>query len=135
MQIRDFTEADFAATTALWTQCGLHPSSTETPASLAGVARLNPGLFLLGFEGGNLVATVLASWEGRRGWINRLAVAPSHRGRGLGREMLALAETRLAARGCHKVNLHVAPDNAGVQDYYEKCGFAEKKLIFMEKFL
>jgi hypothetical protein len=55
MQMRDFTLGDYAAATALWERCGLHPSASDTPARLAGVARHNPGLFVLAFEGDALV--------------------------------------------------------------------------------
>lgn len=135
MHIRDFAAADFAAAVTLWGSCGLHPSATDTRETLAEVARRNPGLFLLAFEGETLVASVMGCWDGRRGWINRLAVAPSHRGRGLGREMLTLAETRLRERGCRKVNLLVEPDNQGVVAFYAGGGYAEDRLIFMEKWL
>ena len=135
MQIRDYTTADFAAATALWTDCGLHPSPTDTPEVLAEVARSNPGLFLLAFEGETLVASVIGTWDGRRGWINRLAVAPGQRGHGLGRRMLELAESRLAERGCRKVNLLVEPDNRGVTRFYAAGGYAEDHLVFMEKWL
>ncbi|CAH2599160.1 GNAT family N-acetyltransferase [Rhodovastum atsumiense] len=135
MDIRDYTPADFAAATALWTLCGLHPSASDTPERLAVVARHNPGLFLVAEAEGMLIATVMGCWDGRRGWINRLAVHPDRRGEALGRRMVALVEDRLRARGCDKVNLLVEPDNAAVGAYYAAAGYTCDPLIFMEKWL
>jgi ribosomal protein S18 acetylase RimI-like enzyme len=135
MQIRDFTVEDYAAATALWQRCGLHPSASDTPERLAGVARQHPGLFLLAFEGAVLVGSVMGIWDSRRGWINRLAVDPTRRRTGLGRSLLALVEDRLRERGCDKVNLLIETDNAAVADFYAAAGYVRDPLIFMEKFL
>lgn len=135
MQIRAFTPDDFAAATALWQRCGLHPSPSDTAGQLAEVSRRNPGLFLVAFERDRLVGTVMASWDGRRGWINRLAVEPAARRTGLGRGLLALVEARLRQRGCDKVNLLIESDNEPVTAFYAASGYARDPLIFMEKWL
>lgn len=135
MQFRDFTADDYEAAATLWQACGLHPSDADSPEAMAEVARLNPGLFLLAFEGELLAATIMGTWDGRRGWINRLAVTPAMRGRGLGQEMLELVETRLRERGCTKVNLLVEPDNHTVTAFYAAAGYTQDPLIFMEKWL
>ena len=135
MQIRDFTVDDYAATTALWRRCGLHPSTSDTAGRLTGIAARNPGLFLLAFDDGGLCGTVMGIWDSRRGWINRLAVDPARRHSGLGRHLLALVEDRLRERGCDKVNLLIEPDNAAVAGFYEAAGYVRDPLIFMEKWL
>ena len=135
MQIRDFTPDDCAAATALWQRCGLHPSRSDTAERLATVSRRNPGLFLVALDGERLAGTVMGSWDGRRGWINRLAVDPACRRDGLGRGLLALVEARLRARGCDKVNLLIEPDNKSVAAFYAAAGYARDPLIFMEKWL
>jgi ribosomal protein S18 acetylase RimI-like enzyme len=135
MQIRDFTTGDFAAATALWEICGLHPSRSDTAERLADVSRRNPGLFLLAFDDDRLVGTVMALWDGRRGWINRLAVNPARRHSGLGRFLLGLVETRLRERGCDKVNLLIEADNEPVAAFYAAAGYSRDPLIFMEKWL
>jgi ribosomal protein S18 acetylase RimI-like enzyme len=135
MHIRDFTQDDFAAATALWRLCGLHPSPSDTPARLAEISRRNPGLFLVALDAPLLAGTVMGSWDGRRGWINRLAVAPAQRRTGLGGGLLALVETRLRARGCDKVNLLIESDNETVAGFYAAAGYTRDPLIFMEKWL
>ncbi len=126
---------DYAAMLALWELCGLHPSSTDTEAALARKLTRDPELFLVAEDGGRIVGTVLGSYDGRRGWINRLAVHPDVRGQGLADRLMAEVERRLLAIGCDKVNLLIEPDNAGVQAYYARLGYSVDPLIFMEKWL
>ena len=135
MEIRPFTAEDFAAAAELWRCCGLHPSRSDTAARLAEVSRRNPDLFLVAYERDRLVGTIMGSWDGRRGWINRLAVDPADRRGGLGRGLLALVEARLRQRGCDKVNLLIESDNEAVVDFYLASDYTRDPLIFMEKWL
>ena len=77
----------------------------------------------------------MGSYDGRRGWVNHLAVAPERQGQGLGAAIMAELERRLVTKGCEKVNLLIEPDNAGVQAFYEKLSYSRDPLIFMEKWL
>ena len=70
-----------------------------------------------------IVASVMAGYEGHRGWANYLAVAPEQRRQGLGRAIMARAEELLAAVGCPKVNLQVRGDNTAVIDFYRTLGY------------
>ncbi len=142
--LRPAIAADLPALRALWERCGLHPSRSDTDARLGSLIAFAGGLFLVverdgavvGAErDGAIVGSVMASWDGRRGWINRLAVDPSARGSGLGDRLMTEAESRLAAIGCDKVNLLIEPDNAAVERYYQRLGYARDDLIFMEKWL
>ena len=133
--LRPAVAADLPALRALWDRCGLHPSASDTDARLARLIEFTPGLFLAAERDGDLVGSVMASWDGRRGWINRLAVDPAARGGRLGDRLMAEAERRLAAIGCDKVNLLIEPDNAGVERFYRRLGYGRDELIFMEKWL
>lgn len=135
MHLREFTLDDVAAAQALWTECGLHPSRSDTPEGFARKLTRDPDLFLVVEDGGRLVATIVGSWDGRRGWINRLAVAPSHRGRDLARRLVEEVERRLLERGCDRVTLHIEHDNAAVADFYARLGYEPDPLIVMAKWL
>jgi ribosomal protein S18 acetylase RimI-like enzyme len=127
---------DLPAALALWSACGLHPSRSDTEAGFRLKLARDPDLFLVAEAAdGTLAGTVLGSWDGRRGWINRLAVAPEWRGTGLAQRLMAEVEARLAARGCDKVNLLIEADNPGVQGFYAALGYRRDELIFMEKWL
>lgn len=133
--IRPATAADLPALRSLWAACGLHPSRSDTDERLAAMIAFAPGLLLVAEREVTVVGSVMASWDGRRGWINRLAVDPGARGARLGERLMAEAERRLAAIGCDKVNLLIEPDNAGVRRFYERLGYGVDELIFMEKWL
>jgi ribosomal protein S18 acetylase RimI-like enzyme len=133
--LRSATAADLPALRALWERCGLHPSRSDTDERLGRLIEYAGGLFVVAERCSAVVGSVMASWDGRRGWINRLAVDPSARGLSLGDCLMAEAERRLAAIGCDKVNLLIEPDNAGVERFYDRLGYSRDALIFMEKWL
>ena len=68
---------------------------------------MRPDLFLVGEHDGRIVATVMAGYDGHRGWIYYLGVLPEHRRAGYGRAILAEAERLLRLEGCPKINLQV----------------------------
>lgn len=94
-----------------------------------------PELFLVAEEDSRIVGAVLGRFDGRRGWVNHLAVAPDRQGQGLGSALMKELDLRLQAAGCQKVNLLIEPTNVQVQGFYERLGYARDDLIFMEKLL
>ena len=95
--------------------------------------KVNPGLFLVGEIDGEIVATAMAGYEGRRGWINYLAVAPTHRRRGLARALMAHAERLLRELGCPKINLQVRTSNSEVIEFYQRIGYAIDEVASLGK--
>jgi ribosomal protein S18 acetylase RimI-like enzyme len=80
-----------------------------------------------------LVATVIAGYEGHRGWINYLAVAPAFRRKGFGRQIMEHAEQLLRERGCPKINLQVRSANREVIQFYQRLGFSVDEVLSMGK--
>jgi ribosomal protein S18 acetylase RimI-like enzyme len=107
MEIRPFELADESAVIALWEQCGLIRPWNDPKKDIDRKLCVQPHLFLVGLIEQELVATVMAGYEGHRGWINYLAVAPSYQRTGLGRTMMAQVEQQLREVGCQKINLLV----------------------------
>ena len=95
--------------------------------------RVNPDWFLVGEVEGTIVGTCMVGYEGHRGWINLLAVAPAHRRGGKGRALMAEAERILRAAGCAKINLQVRATNRQVLAFYKKLGFATENLVHLGK--
>ena len=75
----------------------------------------------------------MAGYEGHRGWINYLAVAPEHQGKGLGRAMMAEAERLLREAGCPKINLQVRSANAKVIEFYRRLGYTVDDVVSLGK--
>ncbi|MCW3475893.1 GNAT family acetyltransferase [Limobrevibacterium gyesilva] len=135
VQFRSYAPEDFAPVIALWQTCGLHPSRSDSAERLQHKQQRDPELFLVAEQDGRIVGTIMGSYDGRRGWINKLAVDAGQRGQGLARALIAEVEQRLKAIGCDKVNLLIEADNAAVAGFYARLGYANDALIFMEKWL
>jgi ribosomal protein S18 acetylase RimI-like enzyme len=135
MRIRTAEQADVATLIELWTAAGLKFRPGQVAAELAAVLARDPDLVLIAEDTGGVAAAVLGTFDGRRGWVNRLATRPGRRGQGHASAVLAELERRLAAKGCHKVNLLIEPDNDPVTSFYRQRGYTEDQLIFMEKWL
>jgi ribosomal protein S18 acetylase RimI-like enzyme len=84
---------------------------------------IQPDLLLVGEFEGAVVGAVVAGFDGFRGWIYHLAVAPDHRHRGFGRALMSEAEVRLRHLGCPKVNLQVRAINTGGIEFYKRLGY------------
>lgn len=90
---------------------------------------------LVALAGNQVVGSVMAGYEGHRGWISRIAVLRSHRNRGVGRDLLIEAERRLSSLGCTKVNLQVVESNSDTVEFYERSGYRVEPRISMSKIL
>jgi ribosomal protein S18 acetylase RimI-like enzyme len=132
-QIRPFKKTDEAAVTALWRACGLVRPQNDPARDIARKLRVNPELFLVAEQDGRIVGSVMAGYEGHRGWINYLGVAPELQRGGLGRALMAEAERLLSAAGCPKINLQVRPDNRAAIAFYERIGFAVEGAVSLGK--
>jgi ribosomal protein S18 acetylase RimI-like enzyme len=133
IDIRPFRIEDEAAVVDLWTRCGLVRPWNDPHKDIARKLSQHPELFLVGTLDGQLVATVMAGYEGHRGWINYLAVAPEQRRAGHGRTLMAEAERLLRAIGCPKINLQIRRGNAAVSAFYAALGYVEDEVISMGK--
>ncbi len=133
MQIRPFDPQDEAAVIALWQRCGLTTPQNNPGKDIRRKLKVSPGMFLVGLVEGTIVATVMAGYEGHRGWINYLAVSPEYQRHGYGRVMMAEAERVLLEAGCPKVNLQVRSTNLGVIEFYRRIGYAVEDRVSMGK--
>ncbi|HLP26648.1 MAG TPA: GNAT family acetyltransferase [Acidobacteriota bacterium] len=133
MTIRPFTSADAGAVVALWRVCGLTRPQNDPHKDIARKLEVDPEWFLVAERDGEIVGSVMAGYEGHRGWINYLGVAPALQRSGLGRRLMDEAEARLRAAGCPKINLQVRPDNRAAIAFYERIGFAVEGAISLGK--
>src|SRR5262249_52532966 len=81
--------------------------------------------------GGELAGTMLAGYDGHRGWLYRVAVRPRHQRHGVGTALVRHAEAELLRLGCPKINLQVRGTNAVVVAFYRKLGYAVEDIINM----
>jgi ribosomal protein S18 acetylase RimI-like enzyme len=131
--IRTYRETDEQVVIALWRRCELVVPWNDPSTDIQIKTSFQPELFFVGELDGMVVATVMAGYEGHRGWINYLAVSPEHRRQGIGSEMMREAEQHLQALGCPKINLQVRESNQAVTAFYEQLGFSQERRISLGK--
>jgi len=132
-RVREFADADEGAVVALWERCGLTRPWNDPHKDVARKRAVQRELFLVAELDGAIVGSAMGGYDGHRGWVNYLAVDPAHRGRGLGRALMAEVETRLRELGCPKLNLQVRSDNAAALAFYERLGFRQDAAVSLGK--
>ncbi len=139
VSVRPYRDGDEQQVVALWRAAGLVVPWNDPHLDIARKRTTQPELFLVAAAGGDIVGTVMAGYDGHRGWVNYLAIAATHRRRGLGRRLMAEVEAALAALGCAKVNLQVRAGNDAALAFYGAIGYRRdavvsfgKRLVFDE---
>jgi ribosomal protein S18 acetylase RimI-like enzyme len=117
----------------LWHLCDLIVPWNDPQQDIHRKLQVQPELFLVGTIEERVVASVMAGYDGHRGWLYSLAVEPNSQRCGLGRRIVKAAISRLAAVGCHKVNLQIRANNVGVIGFYEALGFSVEETLSMGK--
>lgn len=123
-RIRPFRPEDAEAVVVLWRACGLTRPWNDPRRDIARKLAVQAEGFLVAVdEDGALVGSVMAGYDGHRGWANYLAVAPARRGRGLGRRLMAAAEDYVARLGAPKLNLQLREGNEDAALFYRRIGY------------
>jgi ribosomal protein S18 acetylase RimI-like enzyme len=133
LTIRRFRREDSADVVELWRRCDLVRPANDPVKDIERKLRVGPELFLVALLGEKVTGSVMAGYEGHRGWINYLAVDPGERRRGIGRRLMEEAERLLRERGCPKINLQVRSSNAGVLGFYAAIGFSRDQAVSLGK--
>ncbi|HEX5985189.1 MAG TPA: GNAT family acetyltransferase [Nocardioides sp.] len=131
--IRPGTPDDADALMELWEAAGLKFRAHEVAAELASVTARDPEVVLVAEDESGLVGSVFGAFDGRRGWVNRLATRPDRRGEGVARALMDRLEDALRAKGCTKVNLLVRRSNDEVLEFYARRGYVADDVVFIGK--
>lgn len=127
--------ADIPALVALWKACGLTRPWND-PERDARLAIQGQSSAILGLRDGDaLIGSVMAGFDGHRGWVYYLAVAPERRREGLGRRLMDAAEAWLRERGAPKLQLMVRTSNAEALGFYEALGLERQEVATLGRFL
>ena len=121
--VRPARATDSQAILELWDQAGMLAYTREPERDIAAMLAADAGAFLVAEVAGEPVGVLMGSNDGRRGWINRLAIAPQHRAQGIGRALVAEAEAVMRAGGLPQANLLVFTDNREAQAFWERLGY------------
>lgn len=138
LQIRPFEAGDESAAVALWRDCGLLRPWNDPHKDIARKQAVQPGLFLVALLQGRvrenvLVGTAMGGYDGHRGSVYYLAVAPGRQRLAIGRSLMERVEQQLLAMGCPKINVLVRTTNVQVIAFYEKLGYARDDAFSLGK--
>jgi N-acetylglutamate synthase len=127
VEIFPFRPSDYEEVMALWQATeGLTLRAADSRDAVTSYLARNPGLSFVARDGGRLVAAVLAGTDGRRGYLQHLAVAPSHRRQGLGSTLAQRVLEGLEALGIAKCHLFVRRERAEAREFWERSGWTAR---------
>ena len=127
---------DCDALLSLWNKAGLshRPEGRDSRSSIIAQMRRDKGFFLGAFRENRLVGSVIASYDGRKGWIDRLAVDPEERRKGIAKVLVETAESVLRDRGSLIIAVLVEADNSLSIALFQKCGYkVHRDILYLTK--
>ena len=131
MELRKLTIDDYEAITSLWTKAKLpfKPHGRDSREAIAAEMAANPDFLVGAFEDDNLIGIAVLSCDLRKGWINRLAVDPEYRRRGVACVLIAEAEKIFGNRGLKLFCALIEEDNLVSKHLFKHCGYTENRDI------
>jgi ribosomal protein S18 acetylase RimI-like enzyme len=133
LNIRPFKTSDTEAVVSLWQACGLIRSWNNPHLDIARKLAVNPEWFVVGEIERELIASAMFGYEGHRGWVNYLAVAPDYQRCGYAKKLMRFGEEILLNVGCPKLNLQVRDTNEQALGFYEALGYKVDASISLGK--
>jgi len=136
MEIRKLAINDYEEIIKLWSRARLpyKPKGRDSKEAIAGQMKANPEFFLGAFEDNRLVGMVIISCDMRKGWINRLAVDPDYRNRGIAAALIAESEKILRKHGVRIFCALIEDYNAASRELFKECGYVEHRdIIYFSK--
>jgi ribosomal protein S18 acetylase RimI-like enzyme len=119
---------------ALWRAVfGYETAHNDPSIAIAKKLAANDGMFFVAEEGARIVGTVMAGYDGTRGWLYAVAVHSTQRRSGLGTKLVRFAEEALTRVGCMKINLQLLASNESTAAFYKSLGYAVEPRISMGK--
>ena len=129
MEIREYKTSDAQAVISLWKRAGLTRQWNDPQKDISRKLKVQSQWFLVAEGNQGIIASVMAGYDGHRGWINYLAVDPQQQGSGIGRQLMEHAEKQLLEFGCPKINLQIRRGNLDVIAFYERLGYIEDDVV------
>ena len=123
IELRDLGPGDRADAVALWEACNLTVPWNDPEADFNRAVSNPTSCIIGGFKESDLIATVMAGYEGHRGWVYYVCVAPDERRSGVAKKIMDAAEAWLKSLGAPKVMLMVRSGNEAAEELYESLGY------------
>ena len=133
--IQEMSIEDYDEMRELWEASeGIQVTDIDSRESIERFLNRNAGLSFVAREDGKLVGGVLCGHDGRRGYIDHLAVRSSNRRQGVGRSLVSRCLFHLMRMGIRRWNLFVLEDNQDARSFWTHLGWAERvELVTMSR--
>ena len=134
--IRDFQIEDYDRLTTLWKESGLsyRPRGRDSRRRIEAELKTGTSIFLVAEMDGQMVGSVIGTHDGRKGWINRLAVHPSYRHRGLAKKLVAEVEDRLSQVGLEVIAGLIEQSNTASLQLFQSLGYERMSdIVYLSK--
>ena len=136
VELRRITRAEVDDLLRLWREAGPphKPRGRDSPESLRRQMEEFPWGFIGAYDGDRLVGAVIATFDGRKGWINRLAVHPEYRRRGIASTLVREAERVLRERGARVISALIERWNQPSLNLFRKLGYqVAESIVYVRK--
>jgi len=136
VQVRRMRPEDYEAVVNIWTSSGLPYQSRgrDSGERIREQLRRDSSIFLVAEDRGRVVGTVLVTHDLRKGWLNRLAVAPEEQGKGIAKALVRRAEEELAAIGISIFAVQIHEHNDRSRRIFAELGYKEHKdIVYLSK--
>lgn len=134
--VRPLRQNELDTMTKVWMEAGLpyRPTGRDSLDNLKKQRSAFPDLFIGAFDGDRLIGVAIASDDGRKGWINRLAVVPDAQKKGVARAIVEECERALRKRGRGVFSILIEGDNPTSEGLFLSMGYVrENDIIYYAK--
>lgn len=136
MKYRNMYISDYDEVMRLWQSCdGVSLKDADVRAGIEKYLERNPGLSFVAGDDAGIVGTIMAGHDGKRGYIQHLAVADATRNSGIGGRLVELCLAALKSQGIIKTHVHVIGDNELGRDFWSNRGWTQRAEIVMYSFI
>jgi N-acetylglutamate synthase len=135
IRIRSLRLSDYDPAISLLRASGMEPrlKGRESRTAIAAQLRTRRNVYLGAFDRDRLVGTVFGTHDTRKGWINRLAVHPDYRRRGIAERLVRRAERGLAEQGIRMFAALIEPGNAGSEAVFRALGYEIHPMLYARR--
>ena len=134
--IRNYRSSDHDALCDLWDAVFPNPSAHNKPEKIISEkVAVQPDMLFVALTEDTIVGSIIAGYDGHRGWLNLVAVHPGSRNQGIGKQLVRHALGALNQMGCKKVNIQIREGNEHVIHFYQKLGFSTEPRVSMGRFI
>jgi ribosomal protein S18 acetylase RimI-like enzyme len=135
LRVRNFRMDDYRKVRALWKASGLEVRPGDGRQEIQLKIKRDPELFLVAEVNGEVIASVMGAWDGRRGWIYHLGVLPAFQRKGIAKRLVGEVERRMKAKGVVKVNASIYKWNKRSLAFFKAIGYeADTKTVHVGKY-